>query len=215
MSTNTIFDLSKLYKTYFNNSPYFIANKDSQQPLTQDIGYSIFAKNPNPKGFIHRSKNDQPFNKIGAYGQDIWFPVTLKTIIIENGKPEAITIEIEACTVAVRLAKTIVRTAVSERQGTVKECFNTDDYKFTIKGFLIGKNRTVPEDQIISLKKIFETAKPVELHGGYPEMFLEKSCRIAIDTLEFPEVQGKAPWIRPFTLTCESDYIEGLEIKDI
>ncbi|MNY27607.1 hypothetical protein D3C86_1615190 [compost metagenome] len=108
--------------------------------------------------------------------------------------------------------KEIIRTPVSERKGKVKECFAIDDYRFSIKGFLIGKNRLVPEDQIQQLKDWFETTEPIELHGGYPEIFLDESCRVAVSNLDFPEVQGKAPWIRPFTMTIETDYIQDLII---
>lgn len=201
------FDLAKLYKTYFNNSPYFVSDKGSNEPLTNEPGYLITSENPRPKGSIdYSSKTGQPFNKIGAYGQAIWFPIQLY-------KSEKQLLEIEACTVAVNLTKTIIRTAVSERQGTVKECFSIDDYKFTIKGFLIGKNQLVPEDQIIALKQWFETTEPIALHGGYPELFMNDStCRVAVGNLDFPEVQGKATWIRPFSMTVETDFIDGLKL---
>jgi hypothetical protein len=205
MSTNTIFDLHALYKVQFGNAPYFIANKDSEGPLTQEPGYSIQTENPRPKGSINYSSKNIAFNKIGAYGQDIWFPIELW----KAGKK---IIEIEACTIGVNLVKEIIRTQVSERKGRVKECFNIDDYRFNIKGFLIGKNRFVPEDQIQQLKDWFETTEPIELHGGYPEIFLDESCRVAIGNLDFPEVQGKATWIRPFTMTLETDYIQDLII---
>jgi hypothetical protein len=205
ISTNTALDLLKIYKTYFSNSPYFIADKDSAQPTTQEIGYSITTENPRPKGSIDYSSKNIAFNKIGAYGQDIWFPIELW----KSGRK---IIEIEACTVGVNLVKDIIRTPVSERKGKVKECFSIDDYRFNIKGFLIGKNRIVPEDQILQLKDWFETTEPIELHGGYPEIFLDESCRVAIGNLDFPEVQGKAPWIRPFTMTVETDYIQDLII---
>ncbi len=202
----SIFDLQELYKTYFKKSPYYITPKDSEEPVTQDIVYSGIADNNRTKGSIDYSSKQIALNKIGAYGQDIWFPITFKV-------SEKLSLEIEACTVAVNLSKTIIKTAVSERKGTVKETFGIDDYKFTIKGFLIGKNRFFPEDQINKLKEIFETTDPVELHGGYPELFLDESCRVVIATLDFPEVQGKSPWIRPFNLTCESDFIQDLIIK--
>lgn len=211
MSTNTAFDLLKLYKTYFNNQPYFVSG-DENKPLTQEPGYSITTENPRPKGSIDYSSKNIAFNKIGAYGQDIWFPITFKSTVEEKGKLIPVEIEIEACTVGVNLVKEIIRTPVSERNGKVKEFFAIDDYRFNIKGFLIGKNRLVPEDQILKLKSIFETIHPVELHGGYPEIFLENSCRVAISNLDFPEVQGKAPWIRPFSMTVETDYIEDLII---
>ncbi|MNP98670.1 hypothetical protein D3C85_112900 [compost metagenome] len=204
MSTNTAFDLLKLYKTYFNNTPYFVSNDDNK-PLTQEPGYSITMENPRPKGSIDYSSKNIAFNKIGSYGQDIWFPIELW----KSGRK---LIEIEACTVGVNLMKEIIRTPVSERKGKVKECFAIDDYRFSIKGFLIGKNRLVPEDQIQQLKDWFETTEPIELHGGYPEIFLDESCRVAVSNLDFPEVQGKAPWIRPFTMTIETDYIQDLII---
>lgn len=213
ISTNTAFDLLKLYKTYFANNPYFINDKDSAQPTTQEIGYSITTENPRPKGSIDYSSKNIPFNKIGAYGQDIWFPITFSTSVIDSANNlQSIVIEIEACTVGVNLMKDIIRTPVSERKGKVKECFAIDDYRFNVKGFLIGKNRMVPEDQINALKQIFESTNPVELHGGYPEIFLDDSCRVAIGFLDFPEVQGKAPWIRPFTMMVETDYIQDLII---
>lgn len=206
MTTNTVFDLYKIYKTYFKNSPYFIPDKDSQEPTPEEEpSYSIQEYNSRVRGSVDYSRKGQPFNKIGAYGQAIWFP-------IELWMSKQKKIEIEACTVAVNLSKTIIRTAVSERKGTVKECFAIDDYKFTIKGFLIGQNKMVPEDQILLLKEWFETREPIELHGGYPEMFLEESCRVAVSTLDFPEVQGKAVWIRPFSMTLETDYIQDLTV---
>lgn len=205
MSTNTAFDLYKLYKTYFNNSPYYINPDGTTKPITEEIGYSITTENPRPKGSIDYSSKNIAFNKIGSYGQDIWFPIELWT----SGRK---VIEIEACTVGVNLMKEIIRTPVSERKGKVKECFAIDDYRFSIKGFLIGKNRIVPEDQILALKDWFETTEPIELHGGYPEIFLDESCRVAVSALDFPEVQGKAPWIRPFTMTVETDYIQDLII---
>lgn len=205
MSTNTAFDLYKLYKTYFNNSPYYINPDGNTKPITEEIGYSITTENPRPKGSIDYSSKNIAFNKIGSYGQDIWFP-------IELWKSEQKLIEIEACTVGVNMMKEIIRTPVSERKGKVKECFAIDDYRFSIKGFLIGKNRIVPEDQILALKDWFETTEPIELHGGYPEIFLDESCRVACSALDFPEVQGKAPWIRPFTMTVETDYIQDLII---
>lgn len=213
MSTNTAFDLYKLYKTYFANSPYYINPKGETKPMSEEIGYSLSIENPRPKGSIDYSSKNIAFNKKGAYGQDVWFPITLKSTTLERGKLVPIEIEIEACTVGVNLVKEIIRTQVSERKGRVKECFSVDDYRFNIRGFLIGKDRLVPEDQIQTLKKIFESTDDVILKGGYVEIFLEDSCKVAISNLDFPEVQGKAPWIRPFTMTLETDYIEDLILK--
>lgn len=197
----TVFDLQNLYKSYFSRAPFNLPGSEG------DTGNIRISPNTNRRD-IHKSRKDIPFNKEGAYGKDIWFPVEFRI----NGDIGG-SLTIDACTIAVNLSKTIVKTAVSERKGTVKEMFNIDDYKFTIRGFLIDKSRQVPEDDIEKLKAIFETDLPVTLHGGYPEMFLDKSCRVAITSLEFLETQGKTHWIRPFNLTCESDFIA--DVKDL
>lgn len=198
-----VFDLYDIYKTYFVNKPYFIGK---EKELSQEVNYGALPRNSNPRGNIQYNRKNIALNKVNAYGKDVWCPVEFVNADIG-------TMEIEACTVATNLVKTIIRTPVSERKGTVKECFNIDDIKFTIKGFVIGQGRKFPEEQIDKLKRLFESTEIVELHGGYPEIFLESSCRVAIETLEFPEVQGQAHWIRPFILTCETDYIEDLIIK--
>lgn len=215
MPINNIFDLKNLYSQYFSRSPYFIAQKGSEMPLTQNINYSDIAQNPHPRGKIHLSKTNQAFNKIGAYGQDIWFPVKFLTNQKSKDGFTDIVLEIDACTVSVNLVKNIVRTPVVGRKGQIIEICGADNYKFTIRGFVIGKNRTVPETEILSLKQLFETDAQVYLHGGYPELFLHESCKIIISSLEFPEVQGKNHWIRPFVVMCENDWIDDLEIKEI
>ncbi|WP_298307277.1 DUF6046 domain-containing protein [Flavobacterium sp.] len=200
-----IIDLNQLYQQYFNTKPYYVTPKDSVKPTTQDVNYAVSIENPRRKGSIDYSQKGIAYNKIGSYGQDIWFP-------IQFWKSNNKVIELEACTVAVSLNKTIIQTVVSERQGTVQERFNTDDYKFSIKGFLIGKDRFFPEDQIQILKDLWQTTEPVQLHGGYPEVFLDESCRVTILNVDFPDAQGKAMWIRPFTMSCISDFIQDLII---
>nr|WP_315032489.1 DUF6046 domain-containing protein [uncultured Chryseobacterium sp.] len=201
----TVFDLQNLYKSYFSRTPFNLPNSGDE--VTRDFRNLGPSKNKN-RGEIFSNTKGIAFNKTGAYGQDIWFPAEFRI----NGNVKE-TLIIDTCTIAVNLSKTIVRTAVSERKGTVKEMFSIDDYKFTIRGFLIDKTRKVPEGDINKLKMIFETDQPVTLHGGYPEIFLKESTRIAVTSLDFPEVQGQAHWIRPFSLTCESDFIA--DVKDL
>jgi len=204
MSTNTLFDLNKLYQTYFNNKSYYVAPKGSEKPLTQDVGYSVQMQNPRKRGEIVKSIHAQPFNKVGAYGQDIWFPITLW--INDNE-----ILDIDACTVGAHLSSTVIKTIVSERKGSVHETFSEDDVKFNIKGFLIGKNRTIPEKEIDFLIKFKNYTGAKKLLGGYPSLFADTPNVVCLD-LDFPEVQGKAPWIRPFTMQLETDYIIDLII---
>ena len=199
---NNIFDIHKLYKSVFGSTPYFIKSEEPQEELEL---YQI-AQSDRSKYTIDYTSKQIALNKKSVYGTDIWHPITF-------WESEFSKIEIEACTVAVNLLKTVVRTSVSERKGTVKEIFNIDDYRFSVRGLLIGKDRFFPEEQIAMLKKLFETTQPVFLKGGYPEIFLEENAQVVITALDFPDVEGKAHWIRPFTLTCESDYIQDLILE--
>ncbi|MFV0313257.1 MAG: DUF6046 domain-containing protein [Dysgonomonas sp.] len=117
---------------------------------------------------------------------------------------------IYCCTIRVTSKKTIIRTAVSERVGTIKEQFSVGDYIFTIKGVLIGEDGTFPDDKILKLKELYEATVAVELHNAYTELFMTASRRIAIESIEFPEVQGGSKHHKPFVLTCESDFVDSL-----
>lgn len=211
LTTANVFNLYDLYKEYFGRGSYYVDKNGDKKNFTQEVEIPGITKNPHPRGTIHYSNKNISFNKIGAYGQDIWFPVEFKGGKIVGGEWTAINLHINACTTSVNLATTVVSTPVVERKGTVNEIINIDDYKFTIRGFLIGKNRTVPEDQIRALIDLKESTMEKTLHGGYPEIFLDESCRVIITELEFPEVQGQNHWIRPFSLTCKSDFITDLE----
>jgi hypothetical protein len=193
------FDLYSLYKSTFGTTPYSINKVNSQSEV---LKYDIAESDRNRFALDYTSKQIA-LNKKSLLGKDIWTPVTFWLNTNQA-------IEIDACTIGVNLSKQIIKTVVSERKGTVKEQFNIDDYRFNIKGFLMGTNRFFPEDQIAALKNIFETNEPVYLKGGYPELFLEENAQVVITSLDFPEVEGKSPYIRPFSLMCESDYIENL-----
>ncbi|WP_102980116.1 DUF6046 domain-containing protein [Chryseobacterium scophthalmum] len=213
-TTANVFNLVALYKEYFGRGSYHIDQK-GDTTVAETILYSGLPQNPRPRGTVHISSHTgQSFNKSGKYGQDIWFPIVLKGHhIIENGKLEPIILPIDICTISVNLVSTIIRTPVTERIGTVKEIISHDDYKFTIRGFLVSEDRTVPEKQILDLINLRKSTEEKTLHGGYPELFLDKTCRIVISDIDFPEAQGKNHWIKPFTLTCESDFITDLEFS--
>lgn len=164
-----------------------IPSKASQQKFILDSGLPLLAKN--------------------NYGKDIFAP-------IQFYKNSQNYLEISCASIRVNSKKTIVKTAVSERFGTVKELFNVGDYQFTIKGVLIGKNRQFPDDQILKLKELYETVETVELFNAYAELFMNKASRkIAIESLEFPEVIGKSIHIKPFVIVAESDFIDTLIVQ--
>lgn len=210
-TTANVFNIYKLYKEYFGRESYYVDPNGETKKYGEDVENLGIEKNPRPRGTIHYSQKNIAFNKSGFYGQDIWFPIELRSRIKTGQGWKDISVAVDACTISVNLVSTIVSTPVVGRKGTVNEIVNVEDYKFTIRGFLIGKNRLVPEDDILNLLYIRESTQEKTLHGGYPELFLDQTCRIVISELEFPEVQGQNHWIRPFSLTCKSDFITDLE----
>lgn len=153
-----------------------------------------------------RTIQNIPVSTTNAAGIEIFLPVTLW---ISNN----LNMRIECCTIRVTGKKTIIKTALSERRGTVKRQFNTGDYIFNIKGVLIGERRRLPDRKIETLKNIYESDQPVYLHNAIAELFMPK-CRVSIESIEFPEVEGKSVQHRPFIMVCETDYIQTLTLTD-
>lgn len=142
----------------------------------------------------------------GEYnGVEVFLPVKLRAA----GKEMVI----PCATVRVASKKTVVRTALPERRGTVKEEFQTGDWEFTVKGVLIASNGVFPEDEINTMRTMYESSGQAELENAMTDIFLDESRLVCITSLEFPEVEGKNNRHRPFTLVCESDYVTTLTIR--
>ncbi|MFT4168008.1 MAG: DUF6046 domain-containing protein [Dysgonomonas sp.] len=193
-----ITNLENIYTTYFQ--PSYKVNDNRESLIPEEYG-RIEQKPTNEKTIkgIELSKKVE--------GIEVFLPV-------QFWKSQQLYLEILCCTIRVTTKKTIIRTAVSERVGTIKEQFNVGDYIFTIKGVLIGDKRTFPDEKILKLKDIYETTDSVELYNAMTELFMSGSRRIAIESLEFPEVQGGSKHHRPFVLTCESDFVDSLIVAD-
>jgi hypothetical protein len=193
-----ITNLENIYTTYFQ--PPYKVNDNRESLIPEEYG-RIEQKPTNEKTIkgIELSKKVE--------GVEVFLPV-------QFWKSQQLYLEILCCTIRVTTKKTIIRTAVSERVGTIKEQFNVGDYIFTIKGVLIGDKRTFPDEKILKLKDIYETTDSVELYNAMTELFMSGSRRIAIESLEFPEVQGGSKHHRPFVLTCESDFVDSLIVAD-
>lgn len=178
-------DIQEIYNTYFQK-PYTLPQK--VEPVWNSTRF------------------DAPLRE-NIMGREVFLPIRLSTA---NG----LSITCPCATIRVQNAKNIVRTAVSERIGTVKEMFQVGDYVFTIKGVLIAPaGKSFPDDDIYALRQLFESTEHVLLHNSLSDMFLDTTRYVCITDLEFPDVQGKSLRMKPFQLTCESDYIDSLILK--
>lgn len=193
-----IVNIQDIYNTYFQ--PPYKVNDDRQAARLEEYDRLT----PKAKADI----SIQGIDLVEYYnGREVFLPVHFWMSTIDY-------LFIPCCTVRVTSKKMIIRTAVSERVGTIKEQFSIGDYIITIKGVLIGEDGTFPDDQILKLKTLYEATVPVELHNAMTELFFSGSGsrRVAIESIEFPEKEGGSKHHRPFILTCESDFVDTLEI---
>lgn len=190
-----LLNIKDVYNTYF------------QKP------YKVGENSTAPEEAVFKVDDDKSVQKNTIYGvplskqmngREVFLPVKL----VSGG----ITVEIACCTIRCNCEKTIVSTPVSERHGTVKELYCVGDWKFTIKGVLMAEHGKMPDEKMIDLKDIFESTLPVELHNALSDLVLDHTNRVAVRSLEFPEVEGKSLRHRPFILTCESDFVDSLNI---
>lgn len=178
-------DIQEIYNTYFQK-PYILPQK--VEPVWNSTRF------------------DSPLRE-NIMGREVFLPIRLSGA---NG----LSIACPCATIRVQGTKSVIRTAVSERIGTVKEMFQIGDYVFTIKGVLIAPTgKSFPDDDIYILRQLFESTEHVLLHNSLSDMFLDTTRYVCITDLEFPDVQGKSLRMRPFQLTCESDYIDSLILK--
>lgn len=188
-------DILQIYNTYFQK-PYSVGKTENAVIVEP---YQVASKSTDPNKQINGIDITEKIN-----GVEVFLPITLRS--------DTDILKIACATIRVTNKKTIIRTAVSERIGTIKEQFQVGDYVFTIKGVLISETRGFPTYEVQKLKSLFESRTSVYLDNAYVEQFMPGENRIAIESLEFPEQEGKHIRFRPFVLVCETDYVESLEV---
>jgi hypothetical protein len=184
------FDLDQLYESIFGTKPYRINGSGTGNKFTQGSGSALM---------------ETYLNK------EIWLPTRFAEL---NSKdPEASEFFLPYSVIKISGKKTIVKTAMAERQGTVKELYSTDDYSISLKGFFIDdKNRIWPEEDLKAFKRLFELQTAVVLENALTNVFLGNDQKVVIESFELPEVEGGRKHVRPFNIQLESDSIFTLEV---
>jgi hypothetical protein len=105
--------------------------------------------------------------------------------------------------------KTIVETPLTERRGTVKELINIQDYEIVVKGFIISDSNDFPENDVMTLRTIYEQNVPLSIQCPLTDIFLIRpdrsgSDQIVIRSLKFPAITG-VKHIRPYEMVLVSD----------
>ena len=227
--TNAVFDLQAFYKSTFGTQPYVLNVPDKYKKDTLKKGNGSFDTLP------AKSTPQSRYNSVlleDYLGVEIWLPVWFRDLpqdyfthiedceIVDANKRE---LHLPYCTVRITARKDIIKTPVNARQGTVKEVYNIDDYQITLRGFLIDKiNYSLPEMQMVALRRLFELGQSVAIDNALTNLFLVKmdmpnqldpgnnTDNVAIETLDFEEVRGCRKNMRAFTMQMISDNINSL-----
>jgi hypothetical protein len=207
MQTNQIIDIAKLFEKTFGSKPYHVPELTTQEPSQEP--YNLGQK---AQGIQFTAKGSLLSEQLK--GVEILLPVRFY-------EGSSLLMFLPYTVVKIAGKKTIVETPLSERKGTVKEHFSLDDYSISVKGFLIGDNRSFPEQQLEQLKKLYETQQAVTLDNALTNIYLtdadlsqDEQRRVVIYDLDIAEVQGGRVHVRPFSMNLKSDSVFILEREE-
>jgi hypothetical protein len=205
-NTALVIDIVELFKKTFGKQPYVVP------------GLSKTNDTVNPYRITDdQKKKEQQFTDKGSLIKETFRGVEVLLPIRFYDGPKLLQY-LPFCSISVSGGKTIIRTPLAERIGTVKEEFNLEDYSFNIKGFLINEGRTFPEAEIIQLRELYEVQRAVTIENALTNIYLtnptlkpDEQKRVVISKFDLPEVLG-GRHARPFTMTIESDTVFDLEL---
>lgn len=201
-------DIVELFHKQFGSKPYLVPGISDTNTNTDTNDYRITESN-NEKEFTQKgSLLKEQYNNV-----EILLPVRFY-----DG--QNLIAYMPYVVVKISGNKNIVRTQLAERMGSVKEMFNDDDYKIEIKGFLIGKDRKWPEDEIYTLRKLMQTKHAITIENALTNIFLsnnklrsDEQRRVVITGFDLPDVSGGKEHVRPFSMSLESDTVFTLELE--
>ncbi|MBX2904995.1 MAG: hypothetical protein KF744_03095 [Taibaiella sp.] len=196
----------------------------------QAFGYKTRAFDPQfqrvDKLREQQGKAGAPYYAKDSLGQEYFMPVSISYPDTSStaSPPSGVTSDSRSFTsqkawqlpypvISIETTKTIVKTQLVERRGTVKEQINISDYIITIRGLIIGDD-TFPEKDISTLRDIYERNTAISIQCLLTDIFLLRpdrsgSDQVVITDLKFPAT-GSSETVRPYELKLISDEIFNL-----
>jgi hypothetical protein len=197
------FDLQELYsRTFGGRLPIVV--KESVQPVESR---PFFINTSNTK--LTQIKGS--ILSTEYLGKEIWMPIEFKKL--DPRKFGVTDLLLPYSVISLESKKTIIKTSLSERIGTVKELYGLDDFNITIKGFLIDENRKWPEKELLILNELFSLNESIEINNVMTDLFLGKDGDklVTIEDLKFPAIENGWKHIRPFSMKLVSDEVFTLD----
>ena len=86
--------------------------------------------------------------------------------------------------------KTIIKTPLVNRDGTVKEQITMEDWDIRIRGVLVSKDDNYPEEEKQMLVNWYKNKKAMNIQNVKTSICLEGREKVIIEALSFPEIRG-------------------------
>lgn len=146
------------------------------------------------------------YYKADKMGRHVFMPLTLGGLFLPY------------CWIAVKSSKRIIETTLTERRGLVRELIALNDYKFDVKGFVIGQNGTFPEKDIEDLRMLYERNEAIECSSVITDIFLltkeqQGQDKVVMYDLQIAENQA-IEHVRGYSFVLQADQQFELEIID-
>jgi hypothetical protein len=150
---------------------------------------------------VETSLLGQPYYAEDVFGREFFLPIKLNDYLL----PFAL--------ISVTPKKTIVETPMPQRGGSVNEIITIDDYVFDIKGMLVSKDNSFPEQQMMEMHEIFKINASITLRSVVSDIFLSGlfEHKVIVLDMKWTAVAGVEN-AKPFELRLKSDMINTLTI---
>ncbi|MBA3830137.1 MAG: hypothetical protein H0X33_14450 [Taibaiella sp.] len=163
-----------------------------------------------------KSKKGVPLYDIDQFGETYFMPVTLKYTPDDGTGGAVQTLKLSYPSVEVDCRKNMVITELTKR-GSVKELISNSDFRFRIRGFIIGANNQWPEDELQALEQLYEQQQSMVIQSAITDIFLMTKVRggndkVVIENLHFPAGRGDIR-VRAYEMELVSD--ENFSLEEI
>ena len=197
----------------------------------QAFGYRTKAFDPKFDRVTQRragqGKAGSPYYTKDASGREYFMPVTISypDTSAASSPPAGVSNDKRSFTsqkswqlpypvISIESTKTIVKTQLTERRGTVKELVNIADYTITIKGLMLSGDDSFPETALSALREIYERNTAISIQCPLTDIFLLRPDRSGSDQVVITELKlpatGSSESVRPYELKLVSDEVFNL-----
>ena len=131
-----------------------------------------------------RQEFTQKGSRLWAQHEGRWYfmPVTLE----HKGK----SLEIPFAVISISGEKTIVKTPMPGRRGSVNELISVDDAKISLTGLFMSADGSYPEAAVSEMNDLIQVNESIKLVSALSDLLLDPEDRVVIQSWDFPPTPG-------------------------